>query len=509
MSNVLPLSSIVQSKIVVCALGGESEMLGAILDSGAAGLLELHAGKSLTPTNPIVAFQRYEKLKMLTANNGQILILHGRSLLALCKKKYFWGSNVETILVADGLMKLLVSPFIKRYQQHRLLDFQGRCAFQVGEKIRHYDVYAVPKRSANNRKVYAPNHLGGIEILQSLKSIDHILLRAFSRVEKGKSYKDLDILIHANSAPQLRHLFSRTVGTKAIDVYSVDGSGGFDYQSVPYILPRLAEAALASAYERPSGIMAPSPEYAYLTFLFHLLFHGKSRKIAHDASKIKPGMFSDKHWQDLLDLCREASLSVPQTLEDMEEALRDRNYFPGRDLLAFYAKNNEFVRKRYLEKDRLPAGLSTFFVRSFPEIPNQTSAVREVLCKEMSIVAEGDLTEDQQRTVMERVRGGNWYDRTLNANAPPVHWFVCHDPTPSPPKGKIRSRYPDLDNEKNARLKLELRRRLKDRRGLPVRYIHASDNSDEAMEHVLALELENSSEILSLVDPTRVSEKQR
>lgn len=491
----LELSDIVRQRLILQCFPISDDAAKILQQAGAKGVLNLLAQRSAADTYGDHS-QIYRNLRQLTKNNCQVLILNGRSAFAVYKKKYFWASNVEYVLIPTGMLSVLLSVFINRYQKHRLLVNIGKVELKSTSAVQTYHVYQVPRRLLNNRKVFAPPNLTGTEILASISNVDYVLLRAFERIETGGEYKDLDLLVSDEESEKLRQIFGTKIGTEAMDVYTANGTQGHDFNTVPYFLPKLAHDTLASVVVRSSGIRAPSPKYAYLTFLYHLLFHGKSKNLPPDLESINSSTFETKHTTDLEKLSSASGYPFPTSLEYIETLLRDEGYFPGRDLIAFYAKNNRFVTERYLKRNKHKPGLSTFFVRRFPDQPDQVETVKQILVKNFSIVDQGRISIGQQEAIMASVRGGNWYDRSQNADAPPIYWFVCYDHEPVPPHKKMLKRYPHLDNAKNATLKLELRSLIKDHRGHPLRFVHASDNTDEALEHIAALQLSDRADLL-------------
>ncbi len=495
----ISLSDIVSKKLVMQALPKHSSASEELKKHGAVGVLELRSSSKSMQSSADATIP-FANLKQLTKNNCQVLILNGRSSLAVYKKKYFWASNVEYLLLPAGFWSILLSPFIKRYQKHRLLTCVGKARLNSSSTSLDYIVFQVPRRLLNNRKVFAPPNLSGPEILSLISNVNYVLLRAFERVETGGEYKDLDLMVADEDAEKLRRMFGEQIGTEAMDVYTANGTQGHDFNTVPYYLPKLAKDTLASAQIRPSGIRAPSAKYAYLTFVYHLLFHGKSKHLSPNLSSIDKTTFKAKHTDDLENLSAASGYPFPDSFESIENLLRQEGYFPGRDLIAFYAKNNPFVTRRYLERDTHKPGLSTFFVRRFPDFPDQTLEVEKLLAEHYSIIDQGSISAKTQSRIMSSVRGGNWYDRSQNADAPPVHWFICYDDNPTIPDKKLQKRYPHLDNAKNATLKLKLRAFIKDHRGHPLRFVHASDNTDEALEHIASLGMSDQPKILEIKD---------
>jgi hypothetical protein len=164
--------------------------------------------------------------------------------------------------------------------------------------------------------------------------------------------------------------------------------------------------------------------------------------------------------------------------------LRENDAFPGKDLIGFYARRNKFVAGRYLYRHRVKPGLVVFFVRDFGQGSKPVPEVANVLRSEYEVVAEGPVTPTNREIILEKIRGGNWRDNPQNGYGEPVHWFACWDSQPKRPAGKLRRRYPHLDNAKIVSTKHHLRQSAC---GNGSRIVHTSDNSDEALEHLKAI----------------------
>jgi hypothetical protein len=186
----------------------------------------------------------------------------------------------------------------------------------------------------------------------------------------------------------------------------------------------------------------------------------------------------------LIRLASDAGFPEPKSFDDLDAALRENDACPGKDLIGFYARRNKFVAGRYLYRHRVKPGLVVFFVRDFGQGSKPVPEVANVLRSEYEVVAEGPVTPTNREIILEKIRGGNWRDNPQNGYGEPVHWFACWDSQPNRPAGKLRRRYPHLDNAKIVSTKHHLRQSAC---GNGSRIVHTSDNSDEALEHLKAI----------------------
>ena len=486
------VKSILKDKLVLVCLP-ETKHSGTVINAlGARDVLVLDKRKSgETERTSGGQFSNYEHWRDIKANNCQVIILHDKSILALGKKRYFYGSRIETILIKKGLFSSLISITLRRYIKKKFVRRLGTTSITFGEKACTYIVLEVSRRDTDNRQVFAPSRLTPIEVLNSLNHLDCVLLRSIEKVEQLRPFKDLDLLIDDHQLDALYEHMGTEVGTVAMDVYSSSGTGGHDFKSVPYFLPSLAKDALESSILRPSGIRSASPKYQYLTYAYHSLFHSKMSHLAPDTCSIGPESFKKAdYWSDLADCAKKAGYPTPNKVEDLEKALVEAGYFPGVDLLSFYARRNTFVTGRYIDGHKVAAGLSTVFVRDFRADEDVVSQVRSELQSGFEILAEGKLDGTKKEKIAAKIRGGNWFDTSVKQIAGPCHWFICFDANPVEPSGRIARKYPHSDNANMVQCKLAIRDRAADIFGQSTRIVHASDNAREALEHMQALEID-------------------
>jgi hypothetical protein len=489
MTRQLDFRELVQDKLVLVALPGAADWVGALRGFGARDLLTLlrrePPGGRRTATH---VTSRYSGLDDIAQSNCSVGILNGMASLAPVSKRYFWRSRLERILVPISVNLLLTWPWLLYYQRRRRLAVEGTTSAEVGGRTRRFLVLSVGRRSSHNRRLFAPAHLSPVEIFRSLAGIDYVLLRSVERIEENDAYKDIDLLVADADLRRLHERLGQEVGTLPVEVYAESGIEGHDFNSAPYFRPDMAREILRTAVERPSGIRTPDGKWRYLSLGYHLIFHGKSRRIPPGTTDIGPQTWSrPRHYEDLIRLADEAGFSKSRTFDDIERDLRDNRAFPGKDLIGFYARRNPFIAARYVKREHAGAGLATFFVRDFGDGREAAERVSDQLAQEFRILAQGPITDDNRASIVASVRGGNWQDPARSVRAEPVHWFVCWDAHPITPTGRARRKYPHLDNQRVAEFKLRVRDEAAELAGDPTRLLHASDNSDEAIEHIHAI----------------------
>lgn len=482
-------ASVVRGKLVMVALPGQEDWTGVIGGLGAKDILLLgREGPDPVERRATHAASRFSSLRDVSQSNCEVAILNGVAALAIAQRRYFWKSRFETILVPFSATLLLTLPSILYYRQRKRFIVEGRTVVDLGRGPKRYLVLRTRKKSPNNRRLFAPEQLTPVEIFHRLEGLNYTLLRSIERIENNDPFKDIDLLVSDADLPSLRERLSREVATFPLEVYCETGMEGHDYRSAPYFIPDMARRMLAAAEVRPSGVRVPCAKWQYLSLGYHLIFHGKSSRIPAAVATISEQTWGKaRHYHDLMRAAAAAGYPEPRTFDDLDEALRDNQAFPGKDLIGFYARDNPFVADRYVKRERAQPGLAVFFLRDFGGGTEAAKAVSDRLGKEFRIVAEGPVTSENRGPIISRVRGGNWQDPARRMLAEPVYWFVCWDERPITPTGRPRRKYPQLDNQRVAEFKHRIRKEAAEIAGDATRLLHASDNTDEAIEHVHAI----------------------
>lgn len=506
------LADLVAGKLVLAALPSDPSIVGQLRNSGAKDVLVFSGDKAAGADNRPQRYDSHAEVRLegivdIAYSNCEVAILDKWSSLALNRKRYFWATRLQTLLVPTGSASSLYFAGLRYYQFSGRLKPAGTVEIATANGARTFAVVEIKrKKSAHNRHLFVPADWSSSRIFEQLSGLDYVLLRSVEAVEADDGYKDIDMLVSDADLPAMTERLRAQVATLPLDVYAEGGIAGHDYQSVPYFFPDMARKILASGEVRPSGIRVPSAKWQYLALAYHLIFHGKSRHLDPGARLDESTFDKPKHYHALVALAAAAGFPTPASFDDLDQVLRENGAFPGKDLIGFYARRNGFVAKRYLHRGRAKAGLAVFFVRDFGNGAGPVPAIADVLRKEYKVLAEGPVTDASRSVILERIRGGNWRDMPGTTFGEPVYWFVCWDEAPRTPKGKMRRKYPHLDNEKTALIKLAMREALGGS-GRANRIVHASDNSDEALEHLSVLGLASDARVVELLGtaPDRAS----
>ena len=114
---------------------------------------------------------------------------------------------------------------------------------------------------------------------------------------------------------------------------------------------------------------------------------------------------------------------------------------------------------------------------------------KEMVRERFEILQELRLTDDQQKSLMNHTRGGDWIEKYLCDVVPPIEAIICRNneslgPIPGglSPK-KLKARYPHIENT-DVLIKREIRKAVNQRLGEHTNrvVIHATDNKIESGE---------------------------
>lgn len=494
--GALPLldpADLLDDRLVLSALAGGRITAADLVKLGARDVLMLEKhGPAQARREEHWVSKAYRRIPDVRKNNCSVGLLHGSAAYALLEKREF--ARMSHVLVPMGPSLAAALLGLLAYGRRGILRAIGRTCIPTTGGTRAYLVLEVHFKPRDLTRQYAPAGLSPLEILRLLDGLDHVLLRGAEAIAAGNHQGDIDLLVSHEALSGLKERFSRRIGTASVDAYTDDGQGGHAYKSVPYFTPPLAREMLASAATTGEGIRLPSPRWRFIAFCFHLLFHGKCQ--ADGPAELCPATFTKPGYHaELIKLAQAAGLPAPRDLDAMEALLKEAGVMPSLDLIGFYSAKDDFLKKRYFERTPVKPGLATFFVRDFGGGPDVVDGIRQRLSNSFEILVEGPVDDANRDRIVRGVRGGNWADSAApGGSAPPLHWFVCWDPSPIEPSRRTRRKHPRVDNER-IRLKDDLRKDFGGGTTRDLRVIHSSDNSMEAIDHLEHLGLTDHPEI--------------
>ncbi|MES2439038.1 MAG: hypothetical protein V4584_08220, partial [Verrucomicrobiota bacterium] len=454
----IPFADLVRDKLVLVAMADGAVTADFVRANGARDVLILDREGPERPTREgNHVRQRCTRLSDVRTNNCNVAILHGKSAFALIEKRKF--ARFSHILVPTGLAQAAVALGLSRYGRRKTLVKAGNTEIVCNGRRVRYVVLKADVKLRDHRRQYGPAGLTPLELMQRLSGLEYAALRWSELMESGEHEGDIDLLVSQEALKGLLERYGREISTYPLDVYTDDGQGGYGYKSVPYFTPALAKGVLTSATVTSGGIRVAAPEWRFLAFCYHLMFHNKSEKVAPGTVDIRSETFHSPHYyQELVRLAGLAGKPVPRTFDDIEELLKNAGALPSLDLIGFYSNKNAFLKKRYFDRAPLKAGLATFFIRDFGNTREMIPELKQRLTQHFEILSEGPVDDSNRESIILGVRGGNWADNDApGGRAEPVYWFVCWDPAPRAPSARTRRKHPRVDNE-HIRLKDDLRR---------------------------------------------------
>jgi len=266
-----------------------------------------------------------------------------------------------------------------------------------------------------------PKKVGIQTFLDWLKEekIEYVVLRFYEKLpELYREGGDIDILVSDSDKNRIedylkesRHLLSDYTDDVRLGLHTVFGEHG----SVPYYPPRHSKQILKNAIDGPAGSRIPSKRDAFLSFIYHSLYHGKKGYVAGIPSALKERTeeYPENDYKGvILDFAKE--LEVPfddsVTMEDLDEYMAQEGWRPKLDTLTKIAETNAWVRDRFFSADSSgPAGLSVFMLRQWAFDKGIAEEVLGIIESNGFIVLRKKvLSGDERKHATEHLRGGTW-----------------------------------------------------------------------------------------------------
>jgi hypothetical protein len=280
-------------------------------------------------------------------NNADVLILNGATASHLRKfrdirhAKYVACSLQPTPLLIWILLfwawrflhRQLAWPQILKLGNERLIVFRVR-------RPRPHDAV----------RRFIPHATGVEGFFRQLRSagICCVVLRWFDSLPNLEAGEDLDLLVDDRELAAVREFLDSGPGMQPVDLYSVSGSAGADYQGFPYYPPILAEQLVARSVLRDQLYPVPSPSDHFLSLAYHALYHkGEACGVPRCDPPGPRTPPSDHDYQGTLRrLAQELEIESRITLDDLDECLEAAGWRPREDVLQRLARRNRWLHRR-------------------------------------------------------------------------------------------------------------------------------------------------------------------
>ena len=438
-------------------------------------------------------------------NNADVLILNGGAASHLRRFRDIRHAKYVACPLRNG--PLLLWTILFWLGQFLLLRLAWPRTVRVGTsrlisfRVRRPRPYTAARR-------FVPQTLGieGFFARLHTAGLRHAVLRWFESLPLLPAGEDLDLLVDDESLSAVRALLDSGPGLQAVDLYSVYGAPGADYQKLPYYPPYLAEQLLKRSVMHRELCAVPSPRDHFLSLAYHAVYHKGTASGLPTSGQAKPVAARPEHcYANILErMAERLGITVPITLTDLDAYLDREGWRPPHDMLVRLSRKNKWLRTlvKHAVEDETDAGLAVFLVRREALARGGVKRAAKLIAEHGFQVIE-TITIDPLRleTIVRSVRGGNWGQGPWPVSGgPPVAAIVAYDPAPLRPTRRQRRKFPFLANARLLK-KDQIRGAFnaKHSESEHSNVIHSSDNGREARDYLRVIVPERVEEILASV----------
>ena len=417
-------------------------------------------------------------------NNADVLIVHGDHRRALWYRRVARARLIAFPSSGTAGREASLASALHRRRRSRA-DWGGH-RFEVREQP--------PQRTLAPRRYVS--QVVGLDDLPELLEERHIryaVLRWFDELPDLAAGEDLDVLVADEDLEVLWGLLDEQPGTIPTDIYSVSGLPGSEFQSMAYYPPALSAGILDRTVQLPSGYRAPAPLDHFHSLAYHAVYHkGEASGLPTSILDVTPLDQPDHDYGIVLgELARGLGISVPITLEGLDEHLAEVGWQPPRDTLSRLSTQNRWIRSRFFGDGGEPPqeiGLTAFLLRDKAADDAMVNRAEELLRERAWDVLEVHrLSAAERERCRSEIRGGNWGRGPFpTSGGNPAVLIVALDHRPSAPTAGQRRQHPGLTNANTLTVKLALRDHLTAGVAEPELFnpMHSSDGELDAWHYV-------------------------
>jgi hypothetical protein len=335
--------------------------------------------------------------------------------------------------------------------------------------------------------------------------VQYAVLRWFESLRDVAPGEDIDLLVADRDLESVRALLDAGPGIQPVDLYSVTGLPGADFQQMPYYPPHVAEELLSRTVMFRGRYRVPAPREHFLSLAYHALYHkGANSGLPAKATEKAATQSCDHDYVTALrELATQAEFTTPITLHDLDSLLDSVGWRPPHDMLVRISQRNRWLRSLLTNSKSISNSddrLAVFLLREEGLRRGGIERAAEMIKRHgFQIIATQEFDSQHTMRIARTIRGGNWGRGPWPlSGGPPVAAIVVSDPALVMPNRRQRRQFPFLAN---ARLLCKEKLRERFNEDLPAEQhcnvIHSSDNGREALDYLRITMPHRVEEVLS------------
>ncbi|MCW8905855.1 MAG: hypothetical protein OQL28_01285 [Sedimenticola sp.] len=345
--------------------------------------------------------------------------------------------------------------------------------------------------------------------------VNYVILRWFEELPNVVDGEDIDVLVSDRDLDLLRSFCEPyDNGGQKLDIYSVSGVSGSDYEGATYYPARLSNKILDSRRLYKELFYVPSDEMYFISLAYHAVFHKGEESGLPYTKNLSPEYVSDHDYQSIL---RRMSIKLGIKIADYSfngyyNLLENEGYIPELDTRRLLSRTNKWLKdlqnERVVHNEKERGELVVFIVREWAVKNNKVDFIKESLqLSGFDILFSQYLNPEASIRTKKSVRGGQWDKGPYPVSGgDPAFVIVCFDYAPVKPLDDQKAIYPHLSN-KNILVKHKIRDLIN--RDLlffkHVNCIHSSDDETESWDYLHIAVPEHIKEIMTQIDDIRNS----
>jgi hypothetical protein len=493
---MMPGTGLPASTRVIDVGAPDDTLARALADAGIERYLGLTAARSLAAVRAeagerAVRYQPLDDVSVVGRCSADLLVLRsGFQRLVWAPDDladFRWVAVERERAVAGAEVRAAVRFGLARGRLRRAGRWQhGQVELDV------FEVGEPGPRTPRARTYFTPGWgVEGLAARLADAGVAYAVLRWFDALPAMEPGEDLDVLVADEDVDAFRALLESEPGTVPVDLYSVSGLAGSDYQGAAYYAPDLARALLARTETHRSGMRVPAPADHLRSLAYHALYHKGTRSglVSRLVADVVPDPEHD--YRVALDkVAASCGVQLPPDMEGIDDYLASVGWRPPLDALRRLSVQNSWLRLR-LGQDVAEAGgpqLAVFLVRERAlDVLTTDDVVAELRHRGFEPLVVRPLDAAARTRGAQQLRGGNWAAGPfpVSGGGPALLVAALHY-APDPVSPDLRQRYPHLANESIYYAKQAVRDALEARLGPDAMFnaIHSADDETEAWEYL-------------------------